>query len=121
MSRRMPAIASLVVLLSVASCDNLAITVSPPAALTDQAVTVSGPAVVSIALPTGAYAATFKGTAASYQWSMDGDAITGATDSRLSVDVTNPPLAVGKHWLSIVIADPSGIRYTGSLSFLVSN
>lgn len=63
----------------------------------------------------------YSGTAQGYQWYIDGEPIAGATSSVLNLDVTNPFVSGGKHQLTLVIADQSGVSYSGTASFTVTN
>jgi hypothetical protein len=115
-----PAFLALSCLLFLAACRtslDVSVALSPPSIVSPA---ISGPLTISKGSPTAAFAETFPGNPSTYQWYMDGSAISGATSSGVSVNVTNPALSVGSHLLSIVILDASGVQYSGSMRFQVT-
>jgi len=96
--------------------------VSTPAAFS---VTVSGSASILRTSPTSSYTSDYNGGTTSvidtYQWYIDGIAITGATTATLSLDVSSPVVSGGLHLLTLVIKDTTGVCYSGDFTFTVKN
>jgi sugar lactone lactonase YvrE len=86
--------------------------VNAPAAYT---VTVNGSNSLFVGTP-ATFTSTYNGTPASYQWSINGTRIFGATSSAY---IWTPPLASGSYTLMLAITDANGVTYSGSLTVIV--
>lgn len=80
------------------------------------AVTVSGPAVISKAGFSATFTSTYSGNAASYQWYWDGAKITGGDALVLSTST----LTTGLHLLTLFVTDTSGVRYSAGMNVEVT-
>jgi len=84
------------------------------------AISFGGPSSLNYGVPV-TFTSTYTGTPVSYQWYLDGSAISGATSSSLAITPTVSTFTYGANILTLLITDGNGGVYSGSLSVSVSN
>jgi uncharacterized repeat protein (TIGR02543 family) len=92
-------------------------TVSTPGTYT---VTIGGGTTLQYST-SATFTSTYTGTATSYQWYLNGAAVSGATASSLTITPTYGLWAYGPNLITLLVTDADGLVYSGGLAVTVTN